>query len=194
MPPKVKITREMILHTVLQITRERGFEGVNARSIAENLNCSTRPIFTCYENMEELKKEFLDYAFAFYEDYIKAWSSVNTFRPPLLLPLSYIRFAREESRLFEILFIRYMDLDMTRAEDFYREIGNEKKAENFGAQIGVERERAKAIFFDLFLYSHGIAVLTAAGKVALKREECEGMLSHMLDALTAAERRTGREG
>lgn len=62
------------------------------------------------------------------------------------LPLSYIQFAREESRLFELLFVRDLDLDMTRAEDFYREIGNEKKAESFGAQIGVEREGQKLSF------------------------------------------------
>ena len=67
MPPKAKVTREMILQTVFQITRSQGFEGVNARNIAERLNCSTRPIFTCYQNMEELKGEFLDCAFAFYE-------------------------------------------------------------------------------------------------------------------------------
>ena len=46
MPPKVKITKEMILNTVLDITREVGFEAVNARSIASKLQCSTRPIFT----------------------------------------------------------------------------------------------------------------------------------------------------
>ena len=194
MPPKAKVTREMILQTVFQITREQGFEAVNARSIAESLNCSTRPIFTCYENMEELKKEFLDCAFAFYEEYTRAWGRGNAFRPPLLLPLSYIQFAREESRNIEHLFETDFLLENTRADEFYQEKGKEKKAERLLRQIGVERERAKAIFFDLFLYSHGIAVLTAAGKVALKREECEGMLSHMLDALTAAERRTGREG
>ena len=54
MPPKVKITKEMILNTVLDITREVGFEAVNARSIASKLQCSTRPIFTCYENMNVL--------------------------------------------------------------------------------------------------------------------------------------------
>ena len=51
MPPKPKITKDMILNTVLEITRKRGFEAVNARSIAEKLQCSTRPIFTCYKNM-----------------------------------------------------------------------------------------------------------------------------------------------
>ena len=29
MPPKAKITKEMILNTVLEITREAGFESVN---------------------------------------------------------------------------------------------------------------------------------------------------------------------
>ena len=53
MPPKAKISKDMILRTVLDITRETGFETVNARSIAASLQCSTRPIFTCYENMDE---------------------------------------------------------------------------------------------------------------------------------------------
>ncbi len=52
----------MILNTVLDITRETGFETVNAQSIASKLQCSTRPIFTCYKNMDELKKEFLEFA------------------------------------------------------------------------------------------------------------------------------------
>ena len=55
MPPKAKITKPMILDTVLALTRTLGFEAVNARSIADSLGCSTRPIFTCCENMEELK-------------------------------------------------------------------------------------------------------------------------------------------
>ena len=50
MPPKAKITKAMILDTVLNITKETGFEAVNARNIAGKLQCSTRPIFTCYEN------------------------------------------------------------------------------------------------------------------------------------------------
>ena len=39
MPPKAKITKDMILNTVLTITRENGFEYVNARSIEKELNC-----------------------------------------------------------------------------------------------------------------------------------------------------------
>lgn len=71
MPPKARITKEMILNTVLEITQKSGFETANARNIANKLQCSTRPIFTCYENMEELKKDFLDFAFEYYNQYVR---------------------------------------------------------------------------------------------------------------------------
>ena len=182
MPPKAKITKDMILHTVLDITRETGFETVNARSIAGKLQCSTRPIFTCYENMEELKKDFLDFAYEYYLQYVSSFSSSEQIIPSLLLPLSYIEFAAEETHLFKLLFMNDMDLNMAEAKDFYNEADNEKRAAAFSETIGVELERAKVIFLDLFLYTHGIAVLTAAGKIAFDRGRAEKMLRNLLSA------------
>lgn len=188
MPPQAKITKEMILNTVLEITRATGFETVNARSIASRLKCSTRPIFTCYENMDELKKEFLDFAYKFYEQYVTDYSSSTNISSYLLLPLSYIEFAQEETQLFKLLFIKDMDLDMVKAKDFYKEIGNEKKAEKFSDTIGMDLSRGKAIFLDLFLYTHGIAVLTATSKLSLARDDIETMVMNLLTALVKKEK------
>lgn len=44
-------------------------------------------------------------------------------------------------------------------------------------------DTSKKIFLDLFLYSHGIAVLTATGKLALKREQIEKMVQNFLSYL-----------
>lgn len=184
MPPKVKITKTMILNAVLKITQETGFENVNARSIANQLQCSTRPMFTCYENMEELKKDFLDFAFDYYNQYVANYNTTTNVKPYLLLPLSYIAFAKEETHLFKLLFIDDMDLNMAIANDFYKEIGNAEKAEIFSEMTGTESEHAKKIFLDLFLYSHGIAVLTATGKMSLDHEDTEKMLSNFLSAFT----------
>lgn len=188
MPPKAKITREMILNTVLDITRETGFETVNARSIAGKLQCSTRPIFTCYENMDDLKKEFLDFAYKFYEQYVTDYSNSVKISSCLVLPLSYIEFAREETHLFQLLFINDMDLHMAEAKDFYKEIGNEKKAKIFSDTIGVDLEHGKVIFLDLFLYTHGIAVLTATKKILLDRNDAEKMVTNLLSALIKQEK------
>lgn len=188
MPPTAKITKEMILKTVLEITRETGFETVNARSIAGKLNCSTRPIFTCYENMEELKQEFLDYAYEFYSRYVIHYRNSAEVSPILVLPLSYIEFAREETHLFKLLFINDMDLKMEKAKDFYNEADNEKRAAVFSEQIGIELERGKVIFLDLFLYTHGIAVLTATKKMSLDRDSAEKMLVNVLSAVIRQEK------
>lgn len=188
MPPKAKITKEMILNTVLEITRETGFETVNARSVASKLQCSTRPIFTCYENMDELKNGFLDFAYKYFEQYVTNYRNSTNVISALLLPLSYIDFAREETHLFRLLFISDMDLDMTEAKDFYKEIDNEKKAKDFSETLGVELERAKTIFLDLFLYTHGIAVLTVTKKIALDRNSTEKMLRNILSAFIKQEK------
>ena len=188
MPPKAKITKEMIMDIVLDITRETGFETVNARSIANKLQCSTRPIFTCYENMDDLKNEFLAFAYEYYNQYVINYRNSVNVSPYLLLPLSYVEFAQEETHLFKLLFINDMDLKMTEAKDFYKEIDNEKKATLFSEAIGIELERAKVIFLDLFLYTHGIAVLTATKKLTLDRNDIEKMLINILSAFIRQEK------
>lgn len=182
MPPKARITKEMILHTVLEITRKEGFEAVNARSIAERLRCSTRPLFTCYKNMDELKADFLNAAFAFYERYAADYGKFYEGNPALVLPLSYIAFAQQEAKLFQYLFLSDMALHMTVAEDFYAEAGNAEKARIFAGVIGVEPQRGREIFLDLFLYAHGIAVLAATGKLRFAPEEAGQMLERLLAA------------
>ena len=188
MPPKARITKEMILNTVLEITRETGFEAVNARSIAGKLTCSTRPVFTCYKNMEELKTDFLAFAYDCYERYVSDYDDASGVSPYLLLPLSYIGFAQEEPQLFKLLFIKEMDLDMTKAKDFYMESDNVKRAGIFSKTIGIEAELARGIFLDMFLYTHGIAVLTATKKLSLNRTDAENMVTGVLAALIRQEK------
>lgn len=194
MPPRPRITREMILETALAITKEEGFEAVNARSIAQRMQCSTRPLFTCYDNMEQLKRDLLDFAYQYYEGYVAAYAGRCQAGGHLLLPLSYIAFAREERALFKMLFISDMDLDLKDPEDFYREAGNREKALAFGAEAGLSPERAKKVFLDLFLYAHGIAVLTATQKAALGRESAEEMVARVLSAFLEQAKRDGGAG
>jgi len=188
MPPKAKITKDMILNTVLQITRESGFETVNARNIANQLKCSTRPIFTCYKNMEELKKEFLAFAYEYYEQYVAHYQDAVKVSPYLIFPLSYIQFAEDETYLFKLLFIDDMDLNMKETEDFYQEIDNENRAKDFSNMIGIELECAKIIFLNLFFYSHGIAVLTTTKKLALSNADKENMIKNTLIAFIKQEK------
>ena len=56
MPPRAKYTREEITEIALGIVAESGVESLNARSLAEAMGTSTRPIFTAFRNMDELEQ------------------------------------------------------------------------------------------------------------------------------------------
>ena len=58
MPPKAKITREMIVDTAFEIVRKEGADKVTARSISEQLSCSTQPVLYYFSTVEDIKKAF----------------------------------------------------------------------------------------------------------------------------------------
>ena len=39
MPPKSKITRDMVIDAAFEVAREAGGENINARTVAKKLNC-----------------------------------------------------------------------------------------------------------------------------------------------------------
>ena len=59
MPPKAKITREMIIDAGFEVAREFGIEAVNARTVSEKLGCSTQPVMYHFKTIEDMKKRFI---------------------------------------------------------------------------------------------------------------------------------------
>ena len=49
MPPKTRITKEMIINAGFEIVRFDGVEALNARNIASKLSCSTQPVMYCFK-------------------------------------------------------------------------------------------------------------------------------------------------
>lgn len=92
MPPKPKFKREEIIAAAVDVTRESGIGAVSAREIAAHLGTSTRPIFTYFATMEELKQEIANTAEAILRRYVT--DGLNTAIPFFGLGVNYIQFAR----------------------------------------------------------------------------------------------------
>ena len=56
MPPKSKVTKDMIVHAAVEIIRQNGFESVNARTVAGQLHCSTQPVMYHFTTIDSLKR------------------------------------------------------------------------------------------------------------------------------------------
>jgi AcrR family transcriptional regulator len=57
MPPKFKFEKQAIIETALGIVRQHGWSGLSARSIARELNASTKPIYGYFKSMALLEEE-----------------------------------------------------------------------------------------------------------------------------------------
>jgi AcrR family transcriptional regulator len=184
MPPKQKITKEMILEAAFKITRDEGFDSVNARSLAKMLGCSTQPVFSQYESMTDLKKELYEYLGKYYDQYVLSRANgANFFRE---IGLAYIAFAKNESNLFQVLFMSEW-LGLNGFSDMFGE-GNLGVAAVVSKNLGISIETAKNLFMKIWIFTHGIASMLATKSIKLSDGEAEKMLREAYDAFLAQEK------
>jgi AcrR family transcriptional regulator len=103
MPPKVKFQKEEIIQTALKIAAAKGIDAVTAREVAGALGVSTRPIFTWYDSMEQLRRDVYERAKTDYRAYIQRGLAGPI--PFQGVGQQYIRFARERPELYRLLFL-----------------------------------------------------------------------------------------
>ena len=72
MPPKCKFSRSEIVQAALDIARTEGVASITARALGAKLGSSSKPIFSVFENMEEVQAEVVKAAKALYAEYVQA--------------------------------------------------------------------------------------------------------------------------
>lgn len=182
MPPKCKFTRDEIIAAALAIAREKGIEAVTARAVGEKLATSTKPIFSIFENMDELTEETLKAARAVYNEYIaESLASDQAFRE---VGTQYIRFAMKEPKLFAILFMSEQTEKrsalgiLPMIDDNY-----EKILASVRNGYGVDEPTAKNLYRHLWIYTHGIASLIATGVCSFTPQEIGTMVAEVFVSL-----------
>lgn len=173
MPPKPKISKEKILEAAFNLTREKGWENINARSLASQLSCSTQPIFRIYKDMAELKGDLFAYIEGFYDQYIE--SRIDPENIFFSIGMAYIGFSKEEPNLFKMLFMSNnfktgSFLEMLEGEE------NSVIAERIAAANHITIENAKYVFMETWLFTHGIASMIATNSCSFQNNEIAQML------------------
>jgi AcrR family transcriptional regulator len=103
MPPKQRITKEMIMEASLSLVREGGIESVNSRAVAAKIGCSTQPVFSQYPTMEDLRQAIHDYGCEEFEQTILAEKDSIDFLKKSCIAL--IQLARNDKNVFSLIFL-----------------------------------------------------------------------------------------
>jgi AcrR family transcriptional regulator len=175
LPPKQKFTKEEIIAAALDIVRKDGITALTARELGAKLGTSSRPIFTAFRNMDEVKRGVILAAKSLYNDYTEeglteeiAFKGVGK---------QYFHFAQNEPKLFELLFMT-ADNAMTLT-DILPSIddNSEKILLSIQEPYGLSRENAYNLYQNMWVYTHGLACLCATGVSHLSEEEVSARLT-----------------
>lgn len=180
MPPKVKVTKEEIVKTAVELIRKDGEQAINARGLALALNCSTQPIFSNFATIEELQAEIRAYVYNSYLAYIEKEVGSGKYPSYKAFGMAYIRFAKEEKQLFKLLFMRdRTGEDLSPSQDF------EKSVEIIMQKNGVSKETASLIHLEMWACVHGIATMIVTSFLEIEWEIISTMLTDVYQGVRA---------
>lgn len=168
MPPKTRVSREMILDTAFQLVRQGGVEALNARTVAQKLNCSTQPVMYNFATVDELRQAVYEKADQYHSEFLMQPSDMM---PMLALGKNYIRFAYHEPQLFRFLFqsnqFSGQNLDTLISAPEANPI-----LEAVAAAAGCSLETASVLLRRMFIMAHGYASLLANNAMKYDEDAC----------------------
>ena len=171
----------MILDTAFEIARTSGLDKVSNREIAKRLNCSIRPIYYQFKNVEEMNNELIKRIWKYFYDYIfrKRDENIPEYK---MSGINYIEFACKEKELFKILFMtndKYMpddDENFKRISEYIKESGKVKESE------------IKPFHYKMWIFTHGLASLLATNVMILTQKQINKLDNKIEKQKTALER------
>lgn len=179
MPPKAKITKEMIVDVAFSIIQREGVEKVTARSISEQLNCSTQPVLYYFATVEEIKKVVYEKADEYHSGYIMNMER-DYENPMLAIGMNYINFAIEERNLFRFLF-QSNEFSGTSMLELLDAGELMPLLTVLQQEMDVSLDEAKKIFSMLFVFAHGYASLYANNTMIYDEENVRLALEKIFD-------------
>ena len=185
MPTTIKISKDMILDAAFKIAREEGIEKISNREIAKKLDCSIRPIYYQFENVDEMQRElYLKIEKYFYQFLMD--NMVDDIPKYKQIGIHYIKFAQKEKKLFQILFMGDMGLTpnafISKSGKDYEDIEKLIKI-----STNLDEEEIKDFHTKMWIFTHGIATLVANNTVHLEEKQIKELLSNEFQALMLLE-------
>lgn len=167
MPPKKRIFKEDILEASIGVIRKQSASALTVRNIAAELQCSTQPIYSEFQNLDCLKKELYKYAS---EKYLRF--SFTNYKE---LAIAFLSFAKKEKELFKFLYLRRRDSGEKLPDDINYTITVELLSKN----LDMDPQCAKDMHRWMQYYCYTMGVMIATDYRDLTAEEMNRELTEL---------------
>lgn len=175
MPPKPKFTKEEIISAAYALMERKGMDAVVAREVAKELCSTPAPIFTYFENMEELKAAVHEKAISRCTEYLR--DCTDYFPAFKEFGLRWVRLAKEHPHVYNEVFIRKTSGDGLFAGDLWQMLAPVRA--EIVKTFDLSETDAAGILRDMLLYVHGIATIQIGDYPRMTEEDLRRNLSRV---------------
>ena len=155
MPPKVKFAKESIVKAAFNVVRKNGWEELSARSIANELESSTGPIYSQLSSMKNLEEEVLKKAWSLFEKYMTTSITGDKW---IDQGIGHLNFAKTEGSLYKAIFDgKHHNIPSKIGQDVWETLAGELS--DYPLFKGLSKGMQLEIRTTRWIFNHGLASL-----------------------------------
>ena len=159
MPPKQRFSEQDVIEAAFQVVRKQGWQGFSARTIADELKASTRPIYDYFDSMEHIEAEVVKKILAYFIEFLSQERTGDTW---LDQALGYVLFASQEKHLFRCINDeKHTPIQKQFSRQHWMELGEELAADERFKDLPVESKHK--IRAARWIMIHGLSSLINNG-------------------------------
>ena len=174
MPRKPLFTKEEIVEKAFNFVRHNGMQALTARDLGTFMGCSSRPIFSVFNSMDELKEEVRLKAEDFLKDYVK--NSINYSPAFKEYGKRLIALAQKERNLFFLLFLS------ENAEETTKDPTILKIMEEMEQEFELSHEAGLVLFEQNWTYLCGMIMLIMTGAKEYDEEKLDQCMARQFQS------------
>lgn len=176
MARKKTIMKNDILNAAVNLAMRDGFQNFTARKIADELNCSTQPLYLEFECMDDLKRQSIKKIQAYL---LKQVFSKHYHDDPLIdIDLAYIHFACEKPMLYRTLWVEDQ-ASIVEMRNFAMILGRDRFAQKAEAD-GLSAEKIHRILIGNWIIVNGLANLISTGYISMSKAQMVNVIDAQL--------------
>lgn len=187
MPPKQRITKEMLLEHAFKIAEEQGISEVTSRSVAKSIGCSIQPVFSQFKTMEELRQATFDYACDLFVKEILVYEE----EPDFFAQTSklVINLARKKPNLFYLLYLSNGFKGNGMLDVMMNYESNQKIVTKMAELYHLELDVCKNILLRSCLFLIGIGTMICVNNMEFEDKQVADMMKQTVSDMVQGARR-----
>ena len=171
----------------MRLVRERGYRyreiTVTARSLAKELKCSVKPIFTAFDSMDDVIYATAERAKSIFLDFMQQPYEKLSF---MRIGLRWIDFARCEPNLYKLLLVPSLGgARLTTPLNVFMNFEGltEKIIPIIVSEFDLSRENACRLYNQMIIHAHGMACILVSGQTDFNEHSIREIFSETVESL-----------